>query len=109
MDKWVPYKPDEAANLTAILAACTSDNARLMGMENETGRILEGFSAVFVELDQNLLIRAPESIHLTGVVNTYSRGKNFLVNKGRSVSRLLLDTDVKNELKDLKSTLLEVN
>lgn len=72
-----PYKPGEAVDLATILSAYTSGNARLMGLESETGRIREGQSADFVVLDQNLFISSPDSIQFTEVILTYFKGKKI--------------------------------
>jgi predicted amidohydrolase YtcJ len=46
LDEWVPYKPDEALNLTAILAACTSGNARLRAWKMKPEEFLRDFQQI---------------------------------------------------------------
>jgi hypothetical protein len=69
------YKPKEAVNIKEILTAYTKNNAWLMKLENEAGRLKPGLSADFVLLDQNLLEIPPDSIANTRVLKTYFMGE----------------------------------
>lgn len=69
------FRPEQALRLEEVLPMCTINVARCMGIDNETGSIVEGKAADFVLLDRDLFSVEPQAIAETSVRQTFFAGR----------------------------------
>ncbi|MGO8960993.1 MAG: amidohydrolase [Streptosporangiaceae bacterium] len=70
-----PFLPEQALDLTAVLAAYTSGSAHINGLEAVTGAIRAGLDADFALVDADLSQIASHEIGQAAVVQTWIRGE----------------------------------